>query len=50
MPKSQLQKTLMFIFLLVYVGEEKIITNKVKKNEDKGRLSRVLDKYQNIRY
>ena len=40
----------MFLFLLVHVGKDEIIKNKVKGNEDEIRLLRVLDKYQNVRY
>lgn len=40
----------MFIFSLIYVGEDEVITNKVKRNEEKVRLLRVLNKFQNAKY
>lgn len=40
----------MFIFSLIYVGEDEVITNKFKRNEEKVRFLRVLDKSQNAKY
>ena len=40
----------MFLFLLVHVCGDKITANKVKRNEDKIRLLRLLDKSRDVRY